>query len=98
MQTHAIRPMRGARRLIASAVLIGLTPLLFAACGDDEEPEVADPATATATATEEATETATTTATTAATETATETGTATESAAGDTTISVATEELGRAHV
>lgn len=98
MQTHPTHRTRRARRFIATAVLLALTPLIFAAC-TDEEPEdtpaeattATSPATtaasdATATATEAMTETAT-----AATATATEAMTETPAASGGTTISVATE-------
>jgi predicted lipoprotein with Yx(FWY)xxD motif len=83
------------KRVIATALLLTLTPLLLAACSDDEPEESGSDATATASTTTEATATtadATATATTAATETAaaTEATTASPAAAG-ATVSVATE-------
>lgn len=97
MQTHPMHRVRRARRLIATAVLLSLAPLLLAACSDDDEPE--DSTVEATTATSEAT-TATSEATPAATEamaeTATAEATATEAmtetpAESGATISVATE-------
>jgi len=93
MQTDPKHRVRRARRLTATAALLALAPLLFAACTDDEPEDTAAEAT---TATSEAT-TAASDATATATEAMTETATATEAmtetpaAAGGATVSVATE-------